>query len=112
MADLNAFLDELADAEQAAWHAPRGQRRAANRRLGEAYATERRFGDFESDAAERMVATVPQTLQGAVAMLAYVRGHFAQGYPICDDDENTVALLGSVECAIRKAVGSSATVGA
>jgi hypothetical protein len=103
-AELNAFLDELAEAEQAAWHAPRGQRRAANKRLRQAYATERRFGDFESDAAARMVATVPQTLQGAAAMLSYVREHFERGDAICDE-ENAVALLGSVECAIRKAVG-------
>src|SRR5437016_14283686 len=27
---LDAFIPELADAEQAAWHAPRGKRRAAN----------------------------------------------------------------------------------
>src|SRR3954469_10466345 len=32
-AALDAFVPELAEIEQAAWHAPRGKRRAANRRL-------------------------------------------------------------------------------
>jgi hypothetical protein len=100
-AELNAFLGELAAVEQAAWHAPRGQRRAANKRLAQAYATERRFGDRESDAFERLVATVPQTLHGAAAMLAYVRG---QGCPMCEEDE-TIALLGSIECAVCRAAG-------
>ena len=103
-ADLNAFLGELAAVEQAAWHAPRGQRRAANKRLSDAYATERRFGDRESDAFARLVATVPQTLHGAAAMLAYVRAHCEQGCPMSEEDE-TIALLGSIECAVCKAAG-------
>src|SRR5436305_9897162 len=36
--DLEGFADQLAAAEQTAWHAPRGQRRAANKRLKEAHA--------------------------------------------------------------------------
>src|SRR5437763_7030450 len=52
-AALDAFIPELADIEQAAWHAPRGKRRAANRRLKEAYAEERRLGDILSDAQDR-----------------------------------------------------------
>src|ERR1043165_3769136 len=32
-AELDAHVPVLAAAEQAAWHAPRGQRRAANKRL-------------------------------------------------------------------------------
>lgn len=31
-AALEGFADTLADAEQTAWHAPRGKRRAANKR--------------------------------------------------------------------------------
>jgi hypothetical protein len=100
-AALDAFLGELAAVEQAAWHAPRGQRRAANKRLKEAYATERRFGDHESDAFAHLVATVPDTLQGAAAMLAYVR---EQGCPMCEEDE-TMTLLGSLACAICRAAG-------
>ena len=67
IAGLEGFGDELAAAEQTAWHAPRGQRRAANKRLKEAYATERRLGDGVSDTEGRFVATVPATLSGAAA---------------------------------------------
>src|SRR5947209_12215107 len=75
-AQLNAFLHELAAIEKAAWHAPRGKRRAAKKRLAEAYKTERRFGDDEHQAFETFTGTVPHTLDGAVAALRYVRERF------------------------------------
>jgi hypothetical protein len=102
--DLDGFADELAAAEQAAWHAPRGQRRAANRRLKEAYAAEGRFVDILGDATERFVAAIPQTLQGAAAALRYVRELYNEGYPMCEEEE-CMALLASTECAICKAAG-------
>src|SRR3954452_15160513 len=103
LADLEGFGDELAAAEQTAWHALRGQRRAANKRLKEAYATERRLGDAVSDTEDRFAATVPATLSGAAAALAYVRGHYARGYPMCGEEEGHT-LLGSIETAIRRFV--------
>jgi hypothetical protein len=102
--DLDAFADELAAAEQAAWHAPRGRRRAANKRLKEAYAAQGRLCDILDDATERFVATVPQTLQGAAAALAYVRELYADGYPMCEEEE-CMALLASIESAICRAAG-------
>jgi hypothetical protein len=99
-----AVLDALAVAETQAWHAPRGQRRAAKRRLAEAYAAERRFGDLESGAFERLVATVPLTLSGAAAMLAYVREWLAEGHSMYDEEE-TITLLVSIEHAVCKAAG-------
>ena len=102
--DLEAFANELAAAEQAAWHAPRGQRRAANRRLKQAYATEGRLVDILGDATERFVATVPQTLHGAAAALAYVRERYAEGYPMCEEEE-CMALFASTEHAICQAAG-------
>jgi hypothetical protein len=104
-AALDAFVPELADAEQAAWHAPRGKRRAANRRLKQAYAEERRLGDIVSDAADRFAATVPDTLPGAAAALAHVRAHHAQGYPMCDEQEDFMTLLAAIETTIRRAAG-------
>ena len=98
------ILDVLAVAETQAWHAPRGQRRAAKKQLAEAYAAERRFGNLESDAFGSLVATVPQTLPGAAAMLAYVRGRCEEDHPMDDEDE-TIALLVSIECAVCKAAG-------
>jgi hypothetical protein len=103
--EFNAVLDALAVAETEAWHAPRGQRRAANKRLKQARADERNFGNLESDAVARLVATVPQTLRGAAAMLAYVRGHLDQGYPMCGEEEETIALLASIEQAVCRAAG-------
>ena len=94
----------LAAAEQAAWHAPRGQRRAANARLKEEYATQGRFCDLLGQATECFVATVPHTLQGAAAALAYVRAHYAEGYPMCEEEE-CIALIASTEHAICRAAG-------
>lgn len=102
-AAVDAFIPELADIERAAWHAPRGERRAANRRLKEAYAEERRLGDILSDAADRFAATVADTLQGAAAAIAHRREHHAQGYPMCDEEE-AIALMVSIETTIRRAM--------
>ena len=102
--DLDAFADELAAAEQAAWHAPRGQRRAANKRLKEAYAAQGRLCDILGEATERFVAIIPQTLHGAAAALAYVRELYADGYPMCEEEE-CMALLASIERAICRAAG-------
>jgi hypothetical protein len=102
--DLDAFADELAAAEQAAWHAPRGQRRAANKRLKEAYAAQGRLCDILDDATARFVATVPHTLAGAAAALAYVRELYADGYPMCEEEE-CMTLLASTEAAICRAAG-------
>jgi hypothetical protein len=102
--DLNAFADELAAAEQAAWDAPRGQRRAANKRLAQAYAAGGRFGDILGDATGRFVAIIPQTQQGAAAALGYVRELYADGYPMCEEEE-CMALLASAEHAICRAAG-------
>jgi len=97
-AQLDAFLYELADIEQAAWHAPRGARRAANKRLAEAYETERRLGDIEHQAFAKFIGTVPHTLDGAVAALRYVRERFDDG-DSCEEDE-CMTLLASIEQAI------------
>ena len=85
-AEFNAVLDDLAAAEQVAWHAPRGKRRAANRRLAEARAAEGRYSDLASDAFDRFIATVPQTLEGALAALRYVRERFARHISMCEED--------------------------
>jgi hypothetical protein len=102
-AEFIAVLDDLAVAEQTAWHAPRGKRRAANAALRQARAAERHFGDLESDAMERLLASVPQTLDGAIAALCYVRGWFEQGHSL--EEEDYVTLIGSVERAICRAAG-------
>lgn len=96
LAEFNAVLDDLAAAEQASWHAPRGARRVANKRLAAAHAAERRFGDTESDAFSRFVATVPQTLDGAIAALRYVRGRLERD--TWEEDECVTFLVSLEEC--------------
>ncbi len=95
--------------EHAAWHAPRGQRRAANKRYAEARAAERRFGDLEDDAMDRLVDTVPRTLEGAVAVLRYVRERYEQRHSMEEDE--LMALLASIEQAICGAAGLPAPSG-
>lgn len=102
-AEFIAVLDDLAIAEQAAWHAPRGKRRTANAALRQARAAERHFGDLESGAMEHLLSTVPQTLDGAVAALRYAREWFEQGHSL--EEEDYVTLIGSVERAICRAAG-------
>src|SRR3989440_1540083 len=103
-AELEAHVPVLAAAEQAAWHAPRGQRRAANARLKEEHAAQGRFCDLLGQATGRFVATVPHSLQGAAAALAYVREHYAEGYPVCEEEE-CMMLFASTEHAICHAAG-------
>ncbi len=100
-----AVLDQLAIVERAAWNAPRGQRRAANKRYAVARAAERRFGNLEGDAMDRLVETVPQTLQGAVAALRYVRERFERRHSL--EEETLMALLGSIEQTIRRTLGAA-----
>jgi len=101
-AELDAHLPVLAAAEEAAWHAPRGQRRAAKARLKHEYAAQGRFCELLGEATERFVATVPDTLEGAAAALGYVREHYAKGYPVCQEEE-FIMLLASTEAVIRRA---------
>jgi hypothetical protein len=81
-----------------------GQRRAANRRLKEEYAAQARFCDRLGEATERFVATISHMLQGAAAALAYVREHYARGYPVCEEEE-AIMLFASTEVAICRSAG-------
>lgn len=101
---FNGILDDLAVAEYAAWHAPRGARRAANRLLKQAYAAEAHFGDLEAEAVERFIATVPQSLHGVAAALRYVRERHDEGYPLWDD-EHAMTFIATIERAVCRAAG-------
>jgi hypothetical protein len=107
-AEFNAVLDDLAVAERTAWHAPRGQRRAANRRLAEARAAEGRCSDLASDAFDEFVATVPQTLEGALAALRYVRERCSRGITTCEEDECDAFLASLEGCLVRVLRGAAA----
>lgn len=77
---------------------------AANARLKQEYAAQGRFCDLLGEATGCFVATVPHTLEGAAAALAYVRAHYAKGYPVCEEEES-VALMASTETAVCRAAG-------
>lgn len=47
---------------------------------------------------------MPQALPAAAAALAYVRVRYAEGYPMCEEEE-CMALLASIEQAICRAAG-------
>ncbi len=100
-----AVLDEMAIVERAAWNAPRGQRRAANKKYAAARAAERRFGNLEGDAMDRLVDAVPQTLQGVVAVLRYIRERFERRHSL--EEETLMALLSSIEQAIGGALSGA-----
>src|SRR4051795_406923 len=42
------------------------------------------------------IQTVPDTLAGAAAALAYVREHYAHCYPVCEEEE-FITLIGATE---------------
>jgi hypothetical protein len=101
---VNAILDAVADAEDALDTAKRGTRRAVRKRYAEVRAEEGRLGRIESDAIDRLVATVPQTLQGVAAALAYVRERYEQGYPMFEED-TYMEFLASIEHSVCSAAG-------
>jgi len=83
-------LDDLAIAEQTAWHAPAVEKRArpakgrASSRLTRPSAIS---GTLESEAFERLIATVPQTLDGAVRRAPFMCAKwFEQGDTIEEED--------------------------
>ena len=92
----------MAIVERAAWNAPRGAKRAANKSYAAARAAERRFGDLEGDAMDRLVETIPQTLQGAVAVLRYIRERFERRHSL--EEETLMALLASIEQTVCRAL--------
>jgi hypothetical protein len=100
-----AVLDDLAVAEKTAWHASRGAKRTANKRLAAAYRAETRFSNLEGDALERLVETTPQTLHGAAAVLRYIRERYEGRHSMDEDDLMT--LLASIERAISRPLGET-----
>jgi hypothetical protein len=72
-------------------------------RLDELCDAEGPLGLVEMQATDRLLATVPQTLAGAAAVLRYVRELFERDtYPLCEEPGYR-ALLFSTECTIGRA---------
>ncbi len=75
-------------------------------RLADLCAAEGPLGLAEMEAAARLAGTVPETFAGAAAVLRYVRGLFADDYPMYEEDGYRALLL-STECAICRSAGLS-----
>jgi hypothetical protein len=75
---------------------------AVEARLKDLRRTEGRLGRIEIGTIDRFVKTIPQMLAGAAAALRYVREHFEQGYPLCEEDEYMpCSPRPNVRCAVR-----------
>jgi hypothetical protein len=102
-ADVVALLARQDAANAALQAADAANRPALAARLHELCAAEGPLGRAEMDATARLLATVPDTLAGAVAVLAYVRELFERDdYPLTEDDGYRI-LLAATERAIRRA---------
>jgi hypothetical protein len=99
--ELVAAVDKLVVAEEAARSAPRGLSHIAKRQLAEAYEAERHFSDLRSDAADRLVATVPTTLRGLMTAVRYVLERQDLDYPLWDD--RALTLIASMEETLARA---------
>lgn len=101
-ADLAALFAAQQAADQALQRADAAARRRLEARLDELCAAEGPLGAIEMQATDRLVRTVPATLAGAAATLAYVRERFERDdYPLCEEDGYR-ALLFSTERAIGR----------
>jgi hypothetical protein len=103
-ADVIALIARQDVANAALQAAGAADRAALAARLHELCEAEGPLGRAEMNATDRLLATVPETLAGAAATLAYVRVLFERDdYPITEDDGYRT-LLASTECAIVRAL--------
>jgi hypothetical protein len=99
-ADLAVLFAAQQAADQALEQAGAAERPRLKARLHELCAAEGPLGVVEMQATDRLLRTVPATLAGAAAVLAYVRERFERDdYALCEEDGYR-ALLYSTECAI------------
>jgi hypothetical protein len=99
-ADVLVCLEAQSAAERAVWEATDATRAACQARLDEVMAAEGPLGLAEIEASQRLIATTPATLSGAVTVLRYVRELFErEKYALCEDDGYRT-LLYSTERAI------------
>lgn len=99
-ADVLALLDAQAAAAQALQAADAAAYSALAARLDALCVAEGPLGLVEMKASARLAATVPASLDGAVAVLRYARALFERDdYPLCED-HGYRTLLFSIERAI------------
>ena len=103
--ELRRLLAEQDAAERQLLRSPRGMRAALEGQLALLCEAEGSLGRAEMKASLRLAQTVPASLNGAAAMLRYVREHYDFGqYPMYEEDGYRL-LLFSTERAICAAAG-------
>jgi hypothetical protein len=106
-AEVVALLAAQDAADAALQAADPTARPALAARLDDLCAAEGLLGRAEMQATHRLIHTIPATLAGAAAALAYLRELYARdGYAPCEEDGYRALLL-SIECALRAAGGVS-----
>jgi len=106
-AEILALLDAQTAADRAVQQADALARPALEARLDELCGAEGPLGRQEIRASRRMAATVPQTLEGAVAVLRYLRELFARDDYAPFEDDGYRTLLFSTERAIARRITCS-----
>ncbi len=104
--ELLALFDRQAAADQALQRADAVMRPSLEARLDALCRAEGALGRLEMRASARLAATVPTTLDGAVAVLRYVRALFERDDYSLYEDHGYRALLFSTERAIDRAIGA------
>lgn len=104
--EILILLDAQTAADRAVQQADALARPALEARLDELCRAEGPLGRLEIRASRRMATTVPQTLEGAVAVLRYLRELFARDdyAPFEDDGYRTLAF--STERAIARHIST------
>lgn len=104
-ADILTLIDAQHVAHRAVQQADALARPALEARLDELCRAEGPLGRLEIRASNRMAATVPDTLDGAVAVLRYLRELFARDGYAPFEDEGYRTLVFSTERAIARHCG-------
>lgn len=101
-AEILILLDAQTAADRAVQQADAIARPQFEARLDELCRAEGPLGRLEIRASKRMAATVPETLEGAVAVLRYLRELFARDDYAPFEDDGYRTLLFSTERAIAR----------
>jgi hypothetical protein len=101
-AEILALLDAQTAVDETLQQADAITRPALEARLDELCRAEGPLGRLEIRTSKRMAATVPETLEGAVAVLRYLRELFARDDYAPFEEDGYRTLLFSTECAIDR----------
>lgn len=102
--NILVLLDAQRAADEALQQADDLTRPSLQARLDELCRAEGPLGKIEMRASDRLIETVPSTLDGAIAVLRYLRGLFERDKYAPIEDEGYRRLMGSIERGIGGAL--------